>query len=83
MPEAIKKGDYGSLTRQRALNTVEMGEAVGPTGTLGPRPPRGDGPQVGLQTVERCQAAVKLHTNTLASLSARTGSSFSHTVHTL
>lgn len=49
----------GNLTGQRALDAVEVGEAVGP---LGGWVPRGGGPQVGLQTVEGRQAAVILDT---------------------
>lgn len=49
----------GKLTGQRALDAVEVGEAVGP---LGGRAPRGGGSQVGLQTVEGRQAAVILDT---------------------
>lgn len=49
----------GNLTGQRALDAVEVGEAVG---ALGGRAPRGGRPQVGLQTVEGRQAAVILDT---------------------
>lgn len=42
------KEDSGSLTGQRALDAVEVGEAVGPRG---PRGRRRHGPQVGLQSV--------------------------------
>lgn len=47
----------GSLTRQRALNVVKMGEDVRSRSARGPW---SDGPQVGLQSVERRQAAVIL-----------------------
>lgn len=54
-----RRGIVGNLTGQRALDAVEVGEAVGP---LGGGAPRGGGPQVGLQTVEGRQAAVILDT---------------------
>ena len=47
----------GSLTRQRALNVVKMGEDVRSRSARGSWR---DGPQVGLQSVERRQAAVIL-----------------------
>ena len=54
------KEDCGSLTGQRALDAVEVGEAVG---SQGPRGRRRHGPQVGLQSVQGRQAAVVLNTN--------------------
>lgn len=55
--QSYPRPPQGAPTCQRALDAVEMGEAVGSWRTRGPW---GDGPQVGLQTVEGRQAAVIL-----------------------